>query len=126
MIRRVFWLSVGAAAGITGYRRATAMGRAISVRLTGSEPGAPARAELTPARPALARASTFSATRTAWRTSRAAWRAQRAALARMRAAGLFAHDVREGMDIYLNRQEEQAGPTLADTTRNQRPPARRQ
>jgi hypothetical protein len=126
VIRRVFWLSVGAAAGITGYRRATAMGRAISVRLTGSEPGAAARAELTPARPALARASTFSATRTVWRTSRAAWRAQRATLARIRSAGLFAHDVREGMDIYLNRQEGQPGPTLADTTRNRRPPARPQ
>jgi len=126
VIRRVFWLSVGAAAGITGYRRATAMGRAITVRLTGDEPGAPARAELTPAQPVLTRASTFSATRTAWRTSRGLWRAQRAALGRIRAAGLFARDVREGMDMYLNRQEGQAGPTLADTTRNRRPPARPQ
>jgi hypothetical protein len=120
VIRRVFWVSLGAAAGISGYRRATAMGRAISVRLT----GAPGRPELTPARPALARTSNFSATRTAWRTSRAAWRAQRAALARMRAAGLFARDVREGMDIYLNRHEGQPGPTLADTRSNGRPPGR--
>jgi hypothetical protein len=124
VIRRVFWLSVGAAAGITGYRRATAMGRAISVRLTGEPsqlgPGAgygPADRRPDRARP---RASTV------WRTSRGAWRAQRAALGRIRAAGLFARDVREGMDIYLNRQEGQAGPTLADTTRNRRPPARPQ
>lgn len=30
MIRRLFWLSVGAALGIAGYRRATAVARAIS------------------------------------------------------------------------------------------------
>jgi hypothetical protein len=35
MIRRAFWLSVGAAAGITGYRRATAVGRAVQVRVAG-------------------------------------------------------------------------------------------
>jgi hypothetical protein len=121
VIRRVFWLSVGAAAGVTGYRRATAMTRAISVRLTGEPP----RAQLTAAQAMPApRASTFSATRAVWRTSRGVWRAQRAALGRIRAAGLFARDVRDGMDIYLNRQEGQAGPTLADTTRNRRPPAR--
>lgn len=117
MIRRVFWLSVGAAAGITGYRRATAMGRAITVRLTGEPAQLGTAAGYGPAdrRPGRARprASTV-------------WRAQRTALRRIRAAGLFARDVREGMDIYLNRQEGQAGPTLADTTRNRRPPARPQ
>ena len=40
MIRRVFWLSVGAAAGITSYRRATAVGRAISVRVAGDRSSA--------------------------------------------------------------------------------------
>lgn len=29
MIRRLFWLSLGAAVGITGYRRVTAVARAI-------------------------------------------------------------------------------------------------
>jgi hypothetical protein len=149
MIRRAFWLSVGAAAGIAGYRRATAVSRSISVRLTGHLPGEPARPELAPGtarplparsalarpapgrpalgRPALAqRPAQWSAARTAWRTSRAVWRAQRATLTRIRAAGLFARDVREGMDLYLNRQEGQPGPTLADTRSNRRPPARPQ
>jgi hypothetical protein len=144
MIRRAFWLSVGAAAGIAGYRRATAVSRSISVRLTGHLPGEPARPELTPGparpvparsalarplpgRPALAqRPAQWSAARTAWRTSRAVWRAQRATLTRIRAAGLFARDVREGMDLYLNRQEGHPGPTLADTRSNRRPPARPQ
>ena len=35
MIRRAFWLSVGAAAGIAGYRRASAVGRAVQVRVAG-------------------------------------------------------------------------------------------
>jgi hypothetical protein len=165
VIRRVFWVSVGAAAGITGYRRATAMGQAISVRLTGRLPGEPAPRGAVPAltaaeprratdrraggpagrdpgpsgpgeRPVLRRAPARGVAggsggwsprgSTLWRTSRAAWRAQRAGLARIRAAGLFARDVREGMDMYLNRQEGQPGPTLADTTRNRRPPARPQ
>ena len=36
MIRRAFWLSVGAAAGIAGYRRASAVGRAVQVRVNGA------------------------------------------------------------------------------------------
>ena len=40
MIRRAFWLSVGAAAGIAGYRRVSAVGRAVQVRVNGmSQPG---------------------------------------------------------------------------------------
>jgi hypothetical protein len=35
MIRRAFWLGAGAAAGIMGYRRVSAMGRKVSGRLTG-------------------------------------------------------------------------------------------
>ena len=34
MIRRGFWLTVGAAAGIIGYRRVSAAGRKLSDRLT--------------------------------------------------------------------------------------------
>ena len=153
MIRRVFWLSVGAAAGITSYRRATAMGRAISVRLTGDraravpgpfwppQPGqapqprqapqpvqtpqpvqAPSRPQDFPRTQALPRAQAlprpraqWSTARAAWRTSRAAWRTQKAAIGQVRAAGRFARDVREGMDLYMNRRQEQSGPTLATT-----------
>lgn len=133
MIRRVFWLSVGAAAGITGYRRATALGRAVQVRVTGGrapsaagpfwppraiEPGsAPVAAHQAerpvPGSTAVRRAprspswsATASATRAAWRTSRAAWRAQKAAVSGVRSAGRFARDVREGMDAYTSRQDD--------------------
>jgi len=169
VIRRVFWLSVGAAAGITSYRRATAVGRAISVRVTGDRsaavpgpfwppqpdgtsdrpapvPGpfwppqpnatgqrtgsgqAPAGAGA-PSRPqgrapAVGRPSPrpcphpqWSTARAAWRTSRAAWRTQKAATAQVRAAGRFARDVREGMDLYMNRQQGRPGPNLASEPR---------
>ena len=146
MIRRAFWLSVGAAAGIAGYRRASAVGRAVQVRVNGaaqlgtgqpaqrqpaqttqaqSAPGPfwPPRAVesgsaaaqprftegLSPASPATrrpAQPATWSATRTAWRTSRAAWKVQKSAVARVRSAGRFARDVREGMDVYMSRQDD--------------------
>ncbi len=156
MIRRVFWLSVGAAAGITSYRRATAVGRAISVRVTGDRPAAvagpfwppqpdgtgdrsaavagpfwPPQPDGTGQRPGSGQAPAaagrpsprprphpqWSTARAAWRTSRAAWRTQKAAMAQVRAAGRFAHDVREGMDLYTNRQEGQPGPNLAGEPR---------
>ena len=165
MIRRVFWLSVGAAAGITSYRRATAVGRAISVRVTGDRSAAvpgpfwPPQPNGTGDRPAAVAGPfwppqpngtgqrpgsgqtpaaagapsrpqgrapgvghpsprprphpQWSTARAAWRTSRAAWRTQKAAMAQVRAAGRFARDVREGMDLYMNRQQGQSGPNLA-------------
>jgi len=128
-MRRVFWLSVGAAAGITGYRRATAMGRAVSLRVAGDRsrelpvPLGPAQPNGTgqgPApRPAAARprAASRSTVRAAWRTSRAAWRTQKAAIAQVRAAGRFARDVREGMDMYMSRLQGRPGSTLATTAR---------
>jgi hypothetical protein len=131
MIRRAFWLSVGAAAGIAGYRRATAVGRAVQVRMTGEQTQS-AAGPFWPPRPAgsgsaalpghhpeqdpcpaaataprrAPRPASWSATRTAWRTSRAAWRVQKNAVAGVRSAGRFARDVREGMDLYTNRQED--------------------
>ena len=152
MIRRAFWLSVGAAAGIAGYRRASAVGRAVQVRVAGqalpgpvpsaqahpglrqAQPG-PGQAQsaagpfwppravesgsassptryiegLAPASPDARRPATpatWSATRTAWRTSRAAWKAQKAAVSGVRSAGRFARDVREGMDVYMSRQDD--------------------
>jgi hypothetical protein len=64
VIRRLFWLALGAVIGVTGYRRLTAVARAIS-------PGPRAR-ELT----------------------------------------RFADDVREGMELYMERHPGQAPPTL--------------
>ncbi|MDX6333405.1 MAG: hypothetical protein QOG05_745 [Streptosporangiaceae bacterium] len=68
MIRRLFWLILGAALGISGYRRVTAAARAIM-------PGP-----------------------------------------RARELGRFAGDVREGMDIYRQRQLEASRPALEGRT----------
>jgi hypothetical protein len=151
VIRRAFWLSVGAAAGIAGYRRASAVGRAVQVRVTGmtsdartgtaptgtapagtaplgpapstagpfwppraiepaSAPTTAAHIERPVARPPAARRpgqpGSWSATKAAWRTSRAAWRAQKTAVSGVRSAGRFARDVREGMDVYMSRQDD--------------------
>jgi hypothetical protein len=151
VIRRAFWLSVGAAAGIAGYRRASAVGRAVQVRVTGMTSDArtgtapagiapagtaplgpapstagpfwppraiePASAPMTaahierpvPPSPAARRPGqpgSWSATKAAWRTSRAAWRAQKTAVSGVRSAGRFARDVREGMDVYMSRQDD--------------------
>ena len=148
MIRRAFWLSVGAAAGIAGYRRVSAVGRAVQVRVNGTAQlgaGQPTQAQpaqtqptqaqsgpgpfwppravesgaaasqprftegLSPSSPPVRRPATpatWSATRTAWRTSRAAWKAQKAAVSGVRSAGRFARDVREGMDVYMSRQDD--------------------
>ena len=38
-------------------------------------------------------------------------------MAQVRAAGRFARDVREGMDLYMNRQQGQPGPNLASEPR---------
>ena len=64
MIRRLFWLTLGAVLGVTGYRRATRLVRSIA-------PGPRAR-ELT----------------------------------------RFVGDVREGMELYMERHPGQAPPTL--------------
>ena len=68
MIRRLFWLTLGAALGISGYRRVTAVGRAIMP--------APRAREL----------------------------------------ARFAGDVREGMDIYRQRQIQASRPALEGLT----------
>jgi hypothetical protein len=73
MIRRAFWLGAGAAAGIMGYRRVSALGQRFS--LSGArKPGSDLR------KPDL--------------------RKQRHAV---RDTIRFARDVREGMDIYQSR-----------------------
>jgi hypothetical protein len=64
VIRRLFWLLLGAAAGIAGYRRLTALARSVS--------------------PATA----------------------------VRGLARFAADVRDGMDLYLERQPGDPASTL--------------
>ena len=76
MIRRLFWLIVGAVLGVTGYRRLTQLARSV-------RPGA--RHVAAPRRP---RTGTLAS-----------------------GAARFAHDVREGMELYMDRH-----PGLTDRT----------
>jgi len=97
MIRRLFWLSAGAAIGITGYRRAEALGRAASARLT-----VPASAPAGAAEGRMPAAGSGTYGR----------RPRRSAVARVRGAVRFARDVRDGMDMYMDRHQGRLGPTL--------------
>ena len=89
MIRRGFWLAAGAATGIYGYRRVSAVGRRLSASLNPAEPGA-----------ALAQGArlTRHGRRTAIRAARETYR--------------FTRDVREGMDLYMARHSEPPDSTL--------------
>jgi len=90
MIRRAFWLGVGAAGGIMGYRRATALGRRI--------------------------AGNGGATRTTTRMTTAAGRGWvRGAIRASRDARAFSRDVREGMDLYMARRPRAADHTLGSS-----------
>ena len=95
MIRRGFWLTVGAVTGIYGYRRVSAAGRRLSASLS--------PASLNPAEPGAV------LTRTARQGRRTAISAYR-----------FTRDVREGMDLYMARHSEPPDSTL-DTNHVPRP-----
>jgi hypothetical protein len=85
MIRRAFWLGAGAAAGIMGYRRVSALGRRFS--LTGTRRADTRRADGRKPGP----------------------RKERHAV---RDTIKFAGDVREGMDIYQSRHALPSGNAL--------------
>jgi hypothetical protein len=76
VIRRLFWVTVGAVLGVTGYRRVSQLARSL-------RPGA--RHVAAPGRP---RGGTLAG-----------------------GAARFAHDVREGMELYMDRH-----PGLTDRT----------
>jgi len=76
VIRRLFWMIVGAVLGVTGYRRVSQLARSV-------RPGA--------------------------RHVAAPWRPRGGTLAD--GAARFAHDVREGMELYMDRH-----PGLTDRT----------
>ena len=88
MIRRSFWLTVGAVGGIMGYRRAVSVGRSVSGRLE-SGPG----------------------------TRKVKRGLIRQAIRFGRDARGFTRDVREGMDLYIARHPGPEGPTLRASTR---------
>jgi len=92
LIRRLFWVTVGALVGVTGYRRLTRMARVV---------GAGGRRGARPPRGA---------------------RRGPAGLDWARGAALFARDVREGMELYSDRHPRLAGRTLeGQRARAQRP-----
>lgn len=88
MIRRVFWLTVGAAGGIMGYRRVAALGKRISG-------GSAAR------RGAASRSLSLGGT-----------------IRAIRAVRSFSRDVREGMELYSVRRPRAVGPTLPASNDN--------
>jgi hypothetical protein len=98
-MRRLFWVSVGAGLGISGYRRASRVVR----ELTGQRrPG-----QLSPARSAQLRPGQL---RPAQQWPR---------LSQLRGVAGFVRDVREGMDLYEEQRrpgprarEVPSGPTL--------------
>jgi hypothetical protein len=82
MIRRLFWLIVGALLGVTGYRRLRRLAR--SITLGGRRDTGPGRGRGRGVMPG-------------------GW---------ARDAALFARDVREGMELYADRHPRLAGRTL--------------
>ena len=90
MIRRGFWLTAGAVAGIYGYRRVSAVGRRLSASLNPASPG-----------PGTAR------------VAQGATRARPGAIAVARETLRFTRDVREGMELYTARHSAAAASTLS-------------
>ncbi len=88
-MRRMFWLTLGAAMGVSGYRKVTRMARA-----------------LTPARPSLRSVG-------GWQEPRGAASARSAAglVCGVRGAAGFARDVQEGMRLYRFPESREV-PTL--------------
>ena len=97
MIRRGFWLTAGAVAGIYGYRRVSAVGRRLSASLNPAGPGT------NPASSGTGKA----------RVAQSATRVRPGAIAVARETFRFTRDVREGMELYLARQSVPAGSTLS-------------
>jgi hypothetical protein len=98
VIRRAFWLGAGAAAGIMGYRRVSALGRTLSGTVTGTVAGAGAGSQTAGRAP-------VTGTRAARLTARKAFRMARG-------TARFSRDVREGMDLYMARQNGPRPSTL--------------
>jgi hypothetical protein len=97
MIRRGFWLTVGAVGGIMGYRRVASFGRRASGTLGWARP----RGDAPPSasRQGFGRAH---ATKRGW----------------ARETIRFTRDVREGMDLYIARHPGRTGPTLGANADN--------
>jgi hypothetical protein len=110
VIRRGFWLAVGAALGVSGYRRVSRLARSLQPASAGTQ--------LTPAGPRLvSRRPAVTGRRVLAGAARAG---------RSTAEGVaFARDVRDGMAEYLDRQARQTGRTL-ESQQGRRPSPGRQ
>jgi hypothetical protein len=106
MIRRGFWLAVGATAGIMGYRRAASLGRSLSGTLMLDRGADAERSGVAGAKPAASpkRQVARGVTRRTIRLTRDVRR--------------FNRDVREGMDLYLVRHPGRPSPTLSKANDN--------
>jgi hypothetical protein len=97
MIRRGFWLAVGAALGVSGYRRVSRLTRSAVPSGAGTQL-APRAARLVRRRPALTSRQVLAGAARAGRST---------------ADGVaFVRDVRDGMAEYLDRQAQLTGRTL--------------
>jgi hypothetical protein len=121
VIRRGFWLTTGAVAGIMGYRRVSAVGRRLSASLnpgtgtgtgTGTEAGSSRIGSGTAARAALISGSALA---------RGGRLTGRGAVGLAAETFRFARDVREGMELYTARHSEPAGSTTLGA-RDHEPP----
>jgi hypothetical protein len=106
MIRRGFWLAVGATAGIMGYRRAASLGRSLSGTLM-LDGGADSE-----------RKSISGAKHPASRKRQVGRGLGRQAIRLTRDVRRFNRDVREGMDLYLVRHPGRPSPTLGASKDN--------
>jgi hypothetical protein len=98
MIRRGFWLVVGAAGGIMGYRRASSLSRQVSERL-GARPRKPGA--VNQGKPGAANPKKPGAVKRHW----------------ARETIRFTRDVREGMDLYSARHPREERSSLGRESR---------
>jgi hypothetical protein len=106
MIRRGFWVAVGAAGGIRGYRRVASLGRSLSGTLMLAGGTEPERKSIPGARPPASR------------ERRAGRGLARGTIRLTRDVRRFNRDVREGMDLYLARHPGRRSPTLGPSKVN--------
>ena len=124
MIRRGFWLAVGATGGIMGYRRVSALGRQLSGTLS---PAPLAARDAGQARAGSEPNGTDAATAAALRRKELSGKARRGlvrgTIRFTLDARRFGRDVREGMDLYMVRRTAQGSPTLEAGAQSRRSPA---
>ena len=119
MIRRGFWLAVGAAGGIMGYRRVSSIGRQLSATLS----PAAHRGDAAPAGNGAPSNGPAGGRHGQPLSGRARRGLVRGSIRFTRDARMFSRDVREGMDLYLVRHRAQGSPTLGAGAQSRRSPA---